>query len=296
MRRLTAIALLSAMSALVHAAGGLPRDLRVPGGVAVIALGPVTDASRKPDARFDNQPVLVLAHDREWKAVIGLPLTLPPGQHRLHTDAGGTARGLEFAVSSKHYPVQHLTIKDKRKVEPLPEDMARIEKDSAEIDRAFRHWSDTAPTDLRLELPSRGRLSSNFGLKRVLNGQPRASHTGLDIAAPVGTPVVAPAPGRVIAIGDYFFTGNTVFLDHGQGLITMYIHLDSIAVTAGEQVSRGQRLGEIGLTGRTTGAHLHWAVSLNNARVDPALFLDAGVSAATAAPAARADASTRTGP
>ncbi|HEX5673933.1 MAG TPA: M23 family metallopeptidase, partial [Azonexus sp.] len=122
-------------------------------------------------------------------------------------------------------------------------------------------------------LPASGPLSSRFGLRRIFNGQPRNPHAGLDVAVGAGAPVRAPAAGVVANAGDYFFNGNTVFIDHGQGLITAYMHLSRIDVRAGQPVKKGESLGAVGATGRVTGPHLHWAVILNNTPVDPELFL-----------------------
>ena len=128
--------------------------------------------------------------------------------------------------------------------------------------------------DVNFSLPSEGMVSSEFGLKRYLNGQPRSPHSGIDIAAAQGTSVYAPSDGIVSMTGDYFFNGKTVLLDHGQGLITMYCHLSKITVAQSEKIKKGAKIGEIGMTGRVTGAHLHWAVSLNNVRVNPRHFLN----------------------
>ena len=256
----------------------LPQANPVPGGVAIVPLAHAAETA--PRVRFGNDRVMVVRHDGRWHAVVGLPLTLATGEHRLSQDGAGA---VVFAVHPKEYAAQHLTLTDKRMVDPTASDLKRIGREQKILQRAFQTWSEASAPPLRFDLPARGRLSSPFGLRRFFNNQSRQPHSGLDIAAPSGTPIMAPASGSVIEIGNYFFNGNTVFLDHGQGLVTMYNHLSRINVAKGRHVERGEKIGEVGMTGRVTGPHLHWTVSLNNARVDPALFLSrealAGVSA-----------------
>ncbi len=249
----------------------LPQSNPVPGGIAVIAAGP--DNTAAPVVTFQGQRVLVARRNGAWQAVVGLPLGLQPGEQELTITDRGAKRALAFQVLPKHYEAQYLTLADQRQVEPTAHDLKRITREQDIINRAFSAWSEPGPDDLRFDIPAPGRFSSAFGLRRFFNNQPRQPHSGLDIAAPAGTPVTAPAAGSVIETGDYFFNGNTVFIDHGQGLVSMYNHLSRIVVQKGARVARGQRIGAIGKTGRVTGAHLHWTVSLNNARVDPSLFL-----------------------
>jgi len=145
----------------------------------------------------------------------------------------------------------------------------------ANIKQLKLHWREEKNTDMEFIIPADGRLSGNFGLRRFFNGKPRSPHAGLDVAVASGTPIKASAQGKVLAVDDYFFNGKTVFVDHGNGLITMYCHMDSFDVQTGETVNKGQLLGLSGKTGRATGPHLHWSVILNGAMVDPQLFLPA---------------------
>ncbi|MFQ5487357.1 MAG: peptidoglycan DD-metalloendopeptidase family protein [Gammaproteobacteria bacterium] len=248
----------------------LPHHQPVPGGVAVIALEGNPHPPRT--VYYQGRRVMILEEGGHPYAVVGIPLATKPGMQRLSRDAAGKMVIASFEVRDKAYQTQHITIKDRRKVEPNAEDLRRIRREKQRIVSAFRVWS-MHPVGLPLLLPVNGEQSSSFGLRRFFNGLPRKPHSGMDIAAPKGTPVRAPADGVVVDTGNYFFNGNSVFIDHGQGLVTMYCHLDRIAVHKGQTVQRGELVGAVGATGRVTGPHLHWSVSLNNARVDPALFL-----------------------
>ncbi|MFT7221360.1 MAG: murein DD-endopeptidase MepM/ murein hydrolase activator NlpD, partial [Candidatus Azotimanducaceae bacterium] len=243
-------------------ANAMPAHDPVPGGIAIVALA---DAD---SAMFRSRPVMTLETESGTVAVIGIPLSVKPGTQQLKTSNGAIA----FEVLPKEYAVQRLTIQNKRKVNPYQDDMERITRERREMDQAFNNFNPIIP-DTVFDAPVEGIMSSSFGLRRILNDQPRNPHSGMDIAAIEGTPILSPARGNVSATGDYFFNGNTVMIDHGQGLITMYCHLSSINVSVGDEIERGAIIGNVGQTGRVTGAHLHWGVSLNNARVNPALFV-----------------------
>jgi murein DD-endopeptidase MepM/ murein hydrolase activator NlpD len=282
MQNLTAITLricfrfgLSALAFPMLAHASLPLSSSVPGGVAVIPLGSVSSVADTPQTWLGNRPVLVTTDHDEWYAVVGLPLDITPGPHQLRVRIGDTTNTRDFVVNSKDYPEQHITLKDRGKVELSPTNEARAVREIATIRKLKLHWRTVRHTDLAFIMPVKGRLSSGFGLRRFFNGKPRAPHVGLDVAVPRGTPVKASGRGKVLAVGNYFFNGKTIFIDHGDGLITMYCHLDRIGVKDGEKVNRGQRIGRSGMTGRATGPHLHWSVILNGAMVDPDLFIQA---------------------
>ncbi|HEY5718841.1 MAG TPA: peptidoglycan DD-metalloendopeptidase family protein, partial [Gammaproteobacteria bacterium] len=250
----------------------VPQAQTVPGGVALVDLGPAGGA--RPSARFADHAVLVREANGRWQAVVGLALDLAPGEHALEVSRPGQAATRHpISVVDKRYAEQRLVIKDQRKVDPNAEDLQRIARERAVINAALATWTDVAEPDLEFRAPLHGPRSSSFGLRRFFNGQPRRPHGGMDIAMPTGTPVRAVADGRVTEAGDFFFNGNTVFLDHGQGLMTLYMHLDRIDVQPGQVVLKGQPVGTVGATGRVTGPHLHLSVRLNGTYVDPALFL-----------------------
>ncbi|MEN0108127.1 MAG: M23 family metallopeptidase, partial [Pseudomonas sp.] len=184
-------------------------------------------------------------------------------------------RTLSFKVGSKRYAEQRITLKNQRQVNPNPADLKRIDKELAEQTRAYQQFSPGTPSNLLLDKPVNGPLSSRFGVRRFFNGEERNPHSGLDFAVGAGTPIKTPAAGKVILVGNYFFNGNTVFVDHGQGFISMFCHMSKIDVKVGQQLPRGGVVGKVGATGRATGPHMHWNISLNDARVDPAIFIGA---------------------
>jgi murein DD-endopeptidase MepM/ murein hydrolase activator NlpD len=258
-------------------AWSLPRPDPVPGGIAIISLD--GDRSQRPMAYYDGQRVMVLYDTDHWLAVAGIPLSTAPGAQELEVRYDhGPAHTRAFTVRDKQYAEQRLTVKNKRMVDPSPEDLQRIARESTRTKTALAHWSEASALEKPFRLPVRGEFSSPFGLRRYFNGQPRKPHSGLDIAASTGTPIHAPAAGQVVETGQYFFNGNTMFVDHGQGLVTMYCHLSRIDVAPGQRVAQGEVLGAVGRTGRVTGAHLHWGVSLNQTMVNPLLFFPAALA------------------
>ncbi len=265
--------LLIACSAVAGA--GLPRESRVPGGVALVPVGAANEA--KPTVTREGAPVWVAQRDAQWLAVVGLPLSLAPGEHAVQiiAAAGSTARSVTFQVVDKRYPTQYVTIKNRAMVDPPAEVMARIERESAHLKTVRSHWRESSTTDAVFIQPAKGRLSGRFGGGRVLNGQPRSVHAGLDIAVGTGTPLIAPADAVVLDVGEYYFCGKAMFLDHGNGLISLYCHLSDWIATAGATVRQGQPIARSGATGRATGPHLHWSVYLNGVSVEPELFLPA---------------------
>ena len=248
-----------------------PHASQVPGGVARLALGPATT---RPLALAGDVPLLVLSDAKEWTALVGIPLATPPGPASIAVQlAGGGQRQVDYTVSPKRYLVQKLKVAPGT-VDLSPEDQARHERERVHLASVMATFSEPLlqASLLRMTVPVPGRRSSSFGLRRVFNGQSRNPHSGMDIAAGTGTPVLSPLPGRVIDTGNYFFNGNTVWLDHGGGLLSMVCHLSTISVKAGDVLNTGAPMGAVGATGRATGPHLHWGVVLNRTMVDPALF------------------------
>ncbi|MFK7856035.1 MAG: peptidoglycan DD-metalloendopeptidase family protein [Granulosicoccus sp.] len=243
----------------------------VPGGIAVIDLGAEDQQFSK--VRWKKRTVAVVINNGRAEAVVGIPLSTEAGQHILDvTKTSGEKSQIPFQVKPFQYEEQRLTITNKRKVNPAPIDMERINRENKRLKTVKSTRADRLLAE-SFEWPLAGPISSPFGLRRFYNDQPRRPHGGIDIAAPEGTPILAPADGLVIETGDYFFNGNCVFIEHGLGLQTFYAHMSRIDVKEGDRVSQGQIIGAVGATGRVTGPHLHWSVGLNGTWVNPLLVL-----------------------
>ncbi len=247
----------------------------VPGGVAVVPVD-LSQNGELPQVSYQGHRVLVVKSDNAALAIVGIPLKAARGTQQLEVRSGGKKQQVPFEVTSKKYKEQHIKLSSNKHVNPSPENQARFKRELDEQLTAYKQYREATPSNVVLDRPvDGGRYSSPFGLRRFFNGEERNPHSGLDIAVPTGTPIKSSADGVVTIVGDYFFNGKTVFVDHGQGMISMYCHMNEIDVVKGQTVKRGQVVGKVGSTGRSTGPHLHWNVSLNNVRVDPAIFVGA---------------------
>lgn len=245
------------------------------GGVVALRIGGLPSLERLR-LRVGSREISVGPGSGDGSRVvrIGVDLEQPPGPLQLLLE-GTTGAGRAVSATSRlvvvdaGYPVQRLSVP--RSFTELDEAaLERVAREKATLDRLWETAMATAlwrtPFRLPLEQPARG---TGFGVKRIINGEPRAPHTGVDFSAPAGTRVLA-ANGGVVALADeHFFAGRSLVLDHGEGLYTMYFHLEDSLVRAGQRVAQGEPIGRVGSTGRATGPHLHWGARMYGARIDP---------------------------
>jgi murein DD-endopeptidase MepM/ murein hydrolase activator NlpD len=259
------------------AAVPLPQASLVPGGVYILPIQ--STSAQAPVVTLEGQRAMVLRSGGRWVAVVGLPLSEKPGHVTVVVrDGAAPEKSAVFDITDKQYVTQSLKVAP-GKVNLSKEDEERAARETTHIKATIATFSEAPPATLRLRQPIPGVRTSSYGMRRVFNNEPRSPHTGMDIAAPKGTPVKAAASGRVVDTGDYFFSGNAVFIDHGEGLITLYCHLSEIDVKPGQEVTAGEVIAKVGATGRVTGPHLHFGVVLNATSVDPALFLPPAAAA-----------------
>ncbi|MEL7535697.1 MAG: peptidoglycan DD-metalloendopeptidase family protein [Pseudomonadota bacterium] len=229
------------------ASADLPQEARVPGGLAVVAV-----ANPASVVTVDGRRQPVLTVNGEHHAVIGIPLSA--------TNEVGVAidgNTVTLALADAGYREQHITIERQDYVTPSEHQLARYRRERAALDAAINRFSVRKPLRWPWPAPVVGRQSDSFGARRFFNGEPRRPHSGMDITAASGTPIVAPTAGEVVLVDDLFFNGNTVVVDHGNGVVSLYCHLSATDVAVGDAIDRGQTLGRVGATGRVTGAHLH---------------------------------------
>ena len=226
------------------------------------------------EGRMDKQTIPFYLSDRgHYTALIGADLEAKPGPAIVDvttTSQTGARRETRITFKIKMKPFKKESFSVPAEFEQLaPEVLERIKKDQEQFARAFMSSAPERIWEAPFLLPVPGDITSPFGYRRVINGTSRAPHTGVDLRAPMGSEVFASNHGRVVLLGDFFFSGNSVVLDHGGGLYTVYFHLSELKVPTGSSVRKGDLIGLAGMTGRVTGPHLHWGARLNGARIDP---------------------------
>ena len=211
-----------------------PANSLRPGGIAVINVLSANQA--KPIVTYKSSPVALVKGQQNWLAVIGIALSAKSGKHTVNIrETSGRISKKHFRVKSHNYKTQRLTIKNKNKVNPNKKSSKRIEREYLLKQKLKKTFSPQAPK-MNFIRPVAGRDSGRFGLRRILNKQKRNPHSGMDIAAAEGKKIKASESGRIIFVGDLFFTGKVIYLDHGNGLISLYAHLSKIHVKQGQQV------------------------------------------------------------
>lgn len=247
-----------------------PQHSPWPGGIGVLRF----PGSVQPEVIVNEKAALLVRGENEWIALFGISLDQDVESQlvALVTLPGHDTEEMLIDIQANNYREQRLNV-DRKYVEPDPEQLERIFAERKIIDAALTNVVQVELSDVSLQAPVAGPRSSSFGTRRFFNDQPRSPHKGMDIAASAGTTIVAPLAGTITATGDYYFNGNTVIIDHGQGFVSLYCHLSEIDSEEGQLVPAGTPIGKVGATGRVTGAHLHFATYLNGIAVDPALLL-----------------------
>lgn len=278
------VALASGPAGGVPVAGPAPLVVQVTppsprqGDVAVVQVSG-TQGARQIEGSVGGLPLAFFPYSDGWAALAGIDLETRAGKHPwrvgvIDGDGSTRKRSGSLTVRARTFPVQRLTLPAPM-VDLDPEAERRAEAEAARLRTLYdtltpeRLWQGRFTVPLAVDA-----AGSGFGSRRIINGQPRRPHSGIDWAAERGTPVVASNRGRVALVGDFFFGGRLVMLDHGLGLYTLYMHLDRVDVTEGSLIGRGETLGAVGSTGRATGPHLHFQVQLKRTRVDPAALLE----------------------
>ena len=239
-----------------------------PGDVVVVTIG---GAGAKDAVRvhaFDRDLLSFPASGNKRQALVGIDLEARVGAHLVTVDSADRHGSVTLQVVRRAFATRKLTV-DPAFVNPPADEVPRIDRERAQLEKLWETWTPEKLWDGAFAAPVPETANSAFGTRSILNGEPRSPHGGADFPSPAGTPIKAPNAGRVVLAEALYFTGNTVVVDHGLGLYSLFAHMTATNVHTGDIVKTGEVLGTVGSTGRVTGPHLHWAVRLNGARVDP---------------------------
>ena len=237
-----------------------------------IFISEITKYSHEAGFTFHNSKVLTYEKEGKFYLIFGIPYKSKIGKNTYLLKNGNKDYPVKFTINDKEYATQRISVA-KKYTEPSEEIINRVIKEKKELMVARSKWIDMK-VDLDFVLPVEGITTGVYGTRRFYNGKEGNYHNGLDIAAPIGTEIVAPSSGRVLLTGDYFYNGKFIYIDHGQNLKSIFIHLNKINVNVGDILKKGQIIGEVGSTGKSTGPHLHWSVTLNSVYVDPEIFIN----------------------
>ncbi len=227
--------------------------------------------------RSKRLPMMVQGKDGSFGLLLGIDMETPPGSYEVKiegTDKSGAipAKSLTLKVAGADFGKQELSL-PRDMVDLDPKTLDRVNREAIRLDKIFRKSRDERMWSGPFVPPLNGELSTPFGVRRIINGQAKSAHTGVDLGAGEGTPILACNRGVVVLCDELFFTGKSIILDHGGGIYSMYFHLSQAAVSEGEVVEKAAMIGNVGSTGRSTGPHLHWGVRMNDGRVDPFALL-----------------------
>jgi len=246
-----------------------PEYLNVPGGIFFHEI-PVEKF--KSGIFINNTRILTKQVNDKFYLIYGIPYGTPPGNQSINIVDRVSENTVNFFLKKRIVEKQYIKV-SKKYSEPSSSDVKRIIKEQ-EILKSHRNtWSSVNP-DINFIYPVEGIITGVFGTERYYNGKKGRYHNGIDIAAKMNDSIVAPSAGRVIVVGDFFYNGKFIYIDHGKGLLSIFIHLNEILVKKGESVKKGDEIGKIGTSGRSTGPHVHWSVMLNQTYIDPMIFIN----------------------
>ncbi|RMH60402.1 MAG: M23 family metallopeptidase [Zetaproteobacteria bacterium] len=234
----------------------------------VLAL-PIQQSKQQPDlfCLQRHWPVLPAGKGR-WRGWLGIDLRTPPATYTCHWRSDHRQWDTKLTVHAGHFRISRITVR-KAMAEFDPATLSRIRREVRALKQCYGMHVPSRPDQIRMQLPVQGIESTPFGARRFVNGVERSPHSGIDIAAPLGTPVHAPLGGKILYVANMYLNGNTVVIGHGLGLVSVLSHMSQVKVRTGDWVRTGDIVGTVGQTGRATGPHLHWSVRFRHARVNP---------------------------